>query len=308
MRNESSATVTATIAVGGPPGHAAWRGTALAALGVLAFSGTLPATGFALRGFDPYLVGVGRAVGAGLIALACLLARRAPLLPPRRELPGYAVIAAGIVFGFPVFSALAMGLGASSSHGAVVIGLLPATTAAVAFLRAGERPKLRFWIACGAGAVVVTAFTLHGGGGHITLADLLLLAALLAAAAGYTEGGRMSRRTPGWRVVSYALVLSLPLTIPLTAVLAVVTEVRPDGAALAGFAYVTVVSMFLGFIPWYAGLAAGGIARAGQVQLIQPSLTLIWSWWLLAEPVGVVTVAGALAVLACVAITQHSRA
>ncbi len=285
----------------------AWRGTGLAALGVLAFSGSFPATAFALRGFDAYLVGVGRAAIAGVVAIVCLAAMRVPLLPPRRHLPAYAAISFGVVFGFPVLSGLALDAGASTSHAAVVIGLLPAATAACAVLRAGERPKFMFWVACAAGAVAITVFTLGMGGGHLTGADLLLVGALLSAAVGYTEGGRLARETPGWRVISYALVVSLPVTVPVTAVLAMTTDVRPSAPALAGFAYVALISMFLGFFPWYAGLAVGGIARAGQTQLVQPLLTLAWAWLLLSEPIELATVTGALAVLACVALTQRAR-
>ncbi|MDF2711050.1 MAG: hypothetical protein K0R62_6702 [Nonomuraea muscovyensis] len=263
-----------------------------------------------MRGFDPWLVAVGRAVLAGAIALVCLKAARVPLLPPRDRWPSYALISLGVVFGFPVFSGLALDLGATTAHSAVVIGLLPAATAACAVLRAGERPRPLFWAACTAGAAAITAFTFtrDQGVANAAWADLLLVGALLSAAVGYTEGGRLARVTPGWQVISHALVLSLPLTVPVTAVLAATTPLRPSAEALAGFAYVGVVSMFLGFLPWYAGLARGGIARAGQTQLTQPLLTLVWAWFLLGERFGPATVAGALAVLACVAVTQRTRA
>ncbi|MFF3439011.1 DMT family transporter [Streptosporangium sp. NPDC002721] len=285
----------------------AWRGTLLAGLGVLAFSGSFPATVFAMEGFDPYLVAVGRAAVAAVAAAAFLLAARMPLLPPRAQLRSYGVIVAGVVFGFPLFSGLALYAGASTSHAAVVIGLLPAATAACAVLRAGEWPRALFWVSCGLGAVSITAFTLSMGGGHVTGADLLLVGALLSAAVGYTEGGRLARETPGWRVISHTLVLAAPLTVPIAVALALTTDPRPTAASLAGFAYVGLVSMFLGFIPWYAGLAMGGIARAGQTQLAQPLLTLLWAWLLLGELFGPVTIAAALAVLACVALTQRAR-
>ncbi|QSI47696.1 DMT family transporter [Thermobispora bispora] len=306
MRNQDSVIVRGAIAAP-PDRRSAWRGTLLAGLGVAAFSGTLPATAFALQGFDPYLVAAGRAALAALAAAICLKAAGAPLLPPRASLRSYAVIALGVVIGFPLFSGLALAAGASTAHAAVVIGLLPAATAVGAVLRAGERPRPLFWAACAAGAVSVTVFTLTRGGGRLTGADALLALALVAAAAGYTEGGRLARETPGWRVISHALVLAAPVTVPATAVLAAVTEPRPTAASLAGFAYVGLISMFLGFFPWYAGLAAGGIARAGQTQLAQPPLTLVWSWALLGERFGTATLAAALAVLGCVAVTQAAR-
>ncbi|WP_326820791.1 DMT family transporter [Streptosporangium sp. NBC_01756] len=285
----------------------AWRGSILAGLGVLSFSGSFPATVFAMRGFDPYLVAIGRAAVAAVAALALLLVARVPLLPPRTQLRSYLVIVAGVVFGFPLFSGLALDAGASASHAAVVIGLLPAATAACAVLRGGERPRPLFWVSCALGAVAITAFTLSRGGEHATGADLLLVGALGSAAVGYTEGGRLARETSGWRVISHALVVAAPLTVPATVILALSTEPRPGAASLAGFAYVGLVSMFLGFIPWYAGLATGGIARAGQTQLAQPLLTLLWAWLLLGERFGPATVAAALAVLVCVALTQRAR-
>ncbi|WP_433253995.1 DMT family transporter [Streptosporangium sp. CA-135522] len=309
MSTKDSVIVPSGVAVGANPARpgTAWRGSALAALGVLSFSGSFPATVFAMEGFDPYLVAIGRAAVAAVAALICLMAARVPLLPPRSQLRSYLVIAVGVVFGFPLFSGLALDAGASASHAAVVTGLLPAATAACAVLRGGERPRPLFWVACGLGAVAITAFTLSRGGGHATGADLLLVGALLSAAVGYTEGGRLARETPGWRVISYALVVAAPLTVPVTVALALATDVRPSAVSLAGFAYVGLVSMFLGFIPWYAGLAAGGIARAGQTQLAQPLLTLLWAWLLLGERFGPATVAAALAVLVCVAMTQRAR-
>ncbi|MFI7614120.1 DMT family transporter [Nonomuraea terrae] len=279
----------------------------LAFVGVLAFSGSFPATVYAMRGFDPWLVAVGRAAVAGALALICLTAARRPLLPPKGRRTAYALISAGVVFGFPLFSGLALDLGASTSHAAVVTGLLPAATAACAVLRAGERPRPLFWAACTAGALAITVFTLTRQQGEAAWPDLLLMGALLSAAVGYTEGGRLARHTPGWQVISQALVLSLPVTLPVTAVLALTTPVTFTFDAVAGFAYAATISMFLGFFPWYAGLARGGIARAGQTQLTQPLLTLVWAWFLMGERFGPATVAAALAVLVCVAITQRAR-
>ncbi|MFC4015983.1 DMT family transporter [Nonomuraea purpurea] len=282
----------------------------MAFLGVLAFSGSFPATVYAMQGMNPWLVATGRAALAGAIALTCLKATNHPLLPPRPLWPSYALISLGVVFGFPIFSGLALALGVSTSHAAVVIALLPAATAACAVLRAAERPRPLFWAACVVGATAVTAFTLtqhDQSQAAATWPDLLLVAALLSAAIGYTEGGRLSRRTPGWQVISHTLVLSLPVTVPITAILALTTPMTPTPQAAIGFAYVAVISMFVGFIPWYAGLARGGIARAGQTQLTQPLLTLLWAWLFMGERFGLATVAAALAVLVCVAVTQRAR-
>lgn len=224
MRDKNSAIATGGVAVPLAIRSDELKGSALAFVGVLAFSGSFPATVFAMRGFDPWLVAVGRALLAGIVALVCLRAARVPLLPPRSQWGSYALISLGVVFGFPVFSGLALHLGASTAHSAVVIGLLPAATAAFAVLRAGERPRPLFWAACTAGAVAITVFTVSQGGGSLSLADLLLVAALLSAALGYTEGGRLARSTPGWHVISYALVLSLPVTLPVSVALGVMTR------------------------------------------------------------------------------------
>ncbi|MFC6087014.1 DMT family transporter [Sphaerisporangium aureirubrum] len=274
--------------------------------GVVAFSGTFPATAFALRGFDPYFVAIGRGVVAAFAAVVCLVVARVPLVPPRGRLGSYVVTSVCVVFGFPLLSALALDAGASVSHSAVVVGLLPLATAVCAVLRAGERPRRLFWLSCGAGAVAVTLFTLSRGGGSLAVADLLLVGALLSAAVGYTEGARLAKDTPGLQVISYALVVALPVTVPVT-VLLLVTGQHVTAPALGGFLYVGLVSMFLGFIPWYAGLARGGIARAGQTQLLQPPLTLVWAWLLLSEALELVTLGAALAVLLCVAATQRAR-
>ncbi|WP_441119272.1 DMT family transporter [Nonomuraea sp. H19] len=293
--------------MGGAPERARRQGTALAFLGVLAFSGSFPGTVYAMEGFNPWLVATGRATIAGVIAMACLKAANRPLLPPRHLWPAYALISLGVVFGFPVFSGLALDLGASTAHAAVVTALLPAATAACAVVRAGERPRPLFWVACTAGAIAITTFTLTQHQGTASWPDLLLAGALVSAAIGYTEGGRLSRQTPGWQVISHALVFSLPLTVPVTAALALTTPMTFTPQAISGFAYVAVISMFLGFFPWYEGLARGGIARAGQTQLTQPLLTLVWAWFLMGERFGLATVVAALAVLVCVAITQRAR-
>lgn len=292
-------------------------GLGLAGLGVLAFSFTLPATVFALRGLDPYLIGVGRAGVATVLAAGALAATRARR-PRRGEWPGIVAAGAGVVFGFPVLSTLALDHGASASHSAVVIGLLPAATAVGAVLRAGERPSRSFWMASAAGALCVCAFALSRGdasgagrgaaAGRVTPADLLLFGALLAAAVGYAEGGRLARKMPGWQVISWALVCTGPVSVPVTGWLLATTGPRWTGEVVAGFCYVSAVSMFLGFFAWYAGLGRAGIARAGQTQLVQPLLTIGWSALLLGERVDLTTGAAALAVLGCVAWTQRARA
>jgi drug/metabolite transporter (DMT)-like permease len=298
MRTQDNATAPHSIAL--PAGFGA------AALGVLAFSFTLPATTFALRGFGPYTIGVGRAAIAALLAVLALRLTRASR-PYGRQWASLAVVAGGVVFGFPVLSTLALGHGSSASHAAVVIGLLPVATAVFAVVRAGERPSWVFWAASVAGATCIVAFALRDGLGGFSAADVFLFGALVTAGLGYAEGGRLAREMPGGAVVSWALVLAAPITLPLTAVLLVAEPPRWSGAALGGLAYLAVVSMFLGFFAWYSGLARAGVARASQVQLAQPLLTLLWSWSLLGEHAGMSTVVAAAGVLGCVLLAQRAR-
>jgi drug/metabolite transporter (DMT)-like permease len=309
MRDQDNATAPRRIAL--PAGFGA------AALGVLAFSFTFPATSFALRGFGPYTIGLGRAAIAALLAVIALRLTRAAR-PYGRQWVSLGVVAGGVVFGFPVLSTLALGHGSSASHAAVVIGLLPITTAIFATLRGRgrwgaatgverERPSWAFWAASVAGAACIVAFTLRNGPGRFSTADVFLFGALLTAGLGYAEGGRLAREMPGGAVVSWALVLSAPITLPVTAVLLVAEPPRLTGPALGGLAYLAVVSMFLGFFAWYSGLARAGVARASQVQLAQPLLTLLWSWLLLGEHAGMSTVMAAAGVLVCVLLAQRAR-
>jgi drug/metabolite transporter (DMT)-like permease len=298
MKENDSATTSDSIAL---------SGLGLAALGVLAFSFTLPATVFALRGLDPYLIGIGRAGAATVLAAVTLPLDRARW-PRRDQWPGLVAAGAGVVFGFPLLSTLALDHGASASHSAVVVGILPAATAVAGVVRAGERPSMSFWAASAAGTLCVTGFALSRAAGHLAPADLLLLGSVLAAAVGYAEGGRLAREMPGRQVICWALVCTGPISIPVTLWLLATTGPRWAGSTMAGFGYVTAFSMFLGFFAWYAGLGRAGIARAGQIQLAQPLLTLAWSALLLGERVDMTTAAAAAAVLGCVAWTQRARA
>jgi drug/metabolite transporter (DMT)-like permease len=277
-----------------------------AALGVLAFSITFPATTLAERSFSPLLVGAGRSVPSALLAAACLRALRAPR-PQRRHWPGLVAVGLGCGIGFGVLSALALGK-TSSSHAAVVVGLLPAATAAVAVVRVGDRPPPLFWAASLLGTAVVTAYALSRGAGSLHPADLLLLASVLVAAIGYAEGGRLTRLLPGWQVTAWGLVIVFPISLALTGVAIAgggVRTVHPE--ALAGFAYVGTVSTFFGFFAWYRGLAEAGVARASQIQLGQPLLTILWSAPLLGEGIDGLGVATAVLVAVCVFLTQRSR-
>jgi drug/metabolite transporter (DMT)-like permease len=304
MSNKSNVTAVRTITQGDqrvalPPG------LLLGALGVLCFSFSLPATRLAVADLDPWLVAFGRAVVAGLLSAVVLVLTSAPR-PTTSQLRSLALVAIGVVVGFPLFTSLALHK-LPASHGAVVVGILPAATAIAATLLAGERPTRAFWLASATGFAAVLLFALTRGGGDLGAPDLELLAAVLLCAVGYAVGGRLSRELGGARTICWALVLSLPVTVAVTAAALAQDGAHASPTAWLGFAYVSVISMFLGFFAWYAGLARGGVAKIGQVQLAQPVLGLIWAALILGESVGPATIAAAVVVLACVVATQRAR-
>jgi drug/metabolite transporter (DMT)-like permease len=300
MTAQNSATARPSIAVGSRT-----SGTALAGLGVAAFSLTFPATHWALTGFGPWSATTVRGVLAAAVAGACLAAARVPR-PERRHWAGLAVVALGVVLGFPLLTTLALRT-TDTSHAAVVVGALPLVTAVLAAVRVGTRPSPLFWSAAVTGGAVVVGFALWQGGGALTTGDLFLFASLLVCAAGYVEGGRLASVMPGWQVIGWALVGALPLTVPAAGVALALESVHLGGQALAGLVWMSVVSQFLGLMVWYRGMAAIGVARASQLQLAQPLLTLVWAAGLLGEHLGALTAPAALAVLVCVAVTQRAR-
>ncbi|MET8751468.1 DMT family transporter [Streptomyces sp. NPDC004667] len=280
-------------------------GTVMALLGVVAFSLTFPATAWGLESFGPWSLVALRSVLAALIAGAFLLAGRVPL-PARAHWAGLAVVAGGVVAGFPMLTTLALQT-STTSHAAVVVGLLPLTTASFSALRTGARPSPRFWAAAVAGAAVVLGFTLAQSGGALSTGDAYLFGALVVCAAGYTEGGRLARLMPGWQVIGWALVLCLPLTVAGSALGLAYEPVHLTAHGVAGLVWAAAGSTFLGLYVWYRGMAEIGAPRASQLQLAQPLLTLVWSVALLGEHLSPAAPAAACAVLVCIAVTQRVK-
>ncbi|MBW5483528.1 DMT family transporter [Streptomyces bambusae] len=295
---------TGSSAAPAPPARTGASGTLLAALGVTAFSLTFPSTAWGLESFGPWSLVALRSVLAAVIAGAFLLALRVPL-PRREHWGGLAVVAAGVVVGYPLLTTLALRT-ATTSHAAVVVGLLPLTTAALAALRTGARHSRTFWVAAVAGAAVVLGFTLAQSGGAFSAGDGFLFAALLVCAAGYTDGGRLARSMPGWQVVGWALVACLPLTLAGSALGLAYEPVRLSAHGLVGLVWAAAGSTFFGLYVWYRGMAEIGAARASQLQLAQPLLTLVWSVALLGEHLSPAAPVAACAVLVCIAVTQRS--
>jgi drug/metabolite transporter (DMT)-like permease len=282
-------------------------GLAWGLLGVLAFSFTVPFTRVAVGGLSPLFIGSGRAVIAAALAITALSLTR-QRFPTRLQWVRLAVVAAGIVIGFPLLTSFALTT-APASHGAVVIALLPAATAVMAVIRGKERPPASFWVMAAIGAVVAVGFAALQGGGftHPTTSDLLLFAAVLAAAIGYAEGGLLARELGAWQTVSWALVVAFPVMLALN--ITAVAQQPPSGSLTewAAFVYLAVVSMFLGFFAWYRGLATGPMAQVSQVQLIQPVLSILWAVLLLNERLTPATIIGGIAVIACAGIAVRTR-
>lgn len=279
------------------------RGMWLGAIGVAIFSLTLPFTRMAVAELNPVFIALGRAVVAAVGAGMLLLWLRAPR-PSGRQWKALAITSLGVVVGFPVFSSIAMRY-VPASHGAIVVGILPLATALFGALRFGERPSTGFWIAALAGSALVVGFALWQGDGALHMADLALFAATLAAAMGYAEGGRLAQVMGGQQVISWALVLAMPILLPLTIWLGWQYGVTASPRAWIGFGYVSIFSMFIGFFFWYKGLALGGIARVGQVQLLQPFLTLLGAVVILGESLRASYFLFALAIIAVVGIGRR---
>lgn len=279
------------------------RGMWLGLVGVAVFSLTLPFTRIAVAELNPAFVAFGRAVVAGLCALALLAWIKAPR-PTAQQLRGLIITALGVVVGFPLFSSIAMRY-VPAAHGAVVVGLLPLATALFGALRFGERPSTGFWLAALAGSGIVIAFALRAGGGSFHPADFALFAAVLTAAMGYAEGGRLAQSMGGQNVIAWALVVALPVMLPVSLWLGWQYGVSASAPAWLAFAYVSLFSMFIGFFFWYKGLALGGIARVGQVQLLQPFMSLLGAAVIAHEALDASNMLFALAVIVVVAIGRR---
>jgi len=278
--------------------HSSATGWGNGLLGVIIFSGSLPATRVAVGGFSALFLTSVRAVIAALIGVAVLgLLRQAR--PQRKDLVSLAIVAIGVVVGFPLLTALAL-QHITSAHSIVFIGLLPLSTAIFGVLRGGERPQPMFWLFAILGSATVAGFALSNDGVASLNGDLLMVAAVVLCGLGYAEGAALSRRLGGWQVISWALLLSLPLMVPVAIWTWPSTWSGIDVPAWIGLAYVSVFSMFVGFIFWYRGLAVGGIARVGQLQQLQPFFGLALAGWLLHEPVAWSMIVATALVVACV--------
>jgi len=267
-------------------------------IGILIFSLTLPVSKIAVLSFNPYFIAFGRATLAGLVALAYLLYKKEPI-PSKVDFLKFVVIALGVVFGFPIFTTIAM-IEGSSSHGAVILGMMPLATTVIGVIRFKERPSLGFWLVSLLGAALVVVYALLKSSGDFTYIDGLLVAGGICACVGYVEGGELSRKLNPRVVISWALVISLPITIVMSYFTFDMQYVDAGSMAWIILIYLSLFPMFIGFFFWYEGLAIGGIARVSQVQLIQPFCTLVAASILLGDPLTIVNLVFAFLVVSTV--------
>ncbi|ASK29163.1 EamA family transporter [Chryseobacterium sp. T16E-39] len=271
-------------------------------IGVLLFSGSLPATKLAVMDMSPIFVTIARAAIAGVLALAVLLIYKEKR-PVKEQIFPLVLVSVGCVIGFPLLSSLALQY-ITSAHSIVFLGMLPMVTAVFGVLRGGERPHPVFWFFSIVGSLLVIGFAVSQGISASPIGDILMLAAVILCGLGYAEGAKLSKTLGGWQVISWALILALPLMIPLFFIYfpAHVETVSTQG--WLGLAYISLFSMFIGFIFWYKGLAQGGITSVGQLQLLQPFFGLALAAYLLHEPVSIGMVGITIGVILCVAGTK----
>lgn len=267
-------------------------------LGVMIFSGSLPATRLAVTQFDPLFLTFARACIAGALAL-CLLLLFRQRRPTRSQLVSLAVVAAGVVVGFPLLTALAL-KSVTAAHAIVFIGLLPLATAAFGVLLGGERPKPAFWVFSALGSGAVVGFAVTQGLAASAAGDLLMLLAILACGMGYAEGAKLAQALGGWQVICWALLLSLPLMLGAGLALLPSDFSNVSATGWASLGYVSVFSMLVGFVFWYRGLAQGGVATVGQLQLLQPFFGLALAAAVLHEHISSAMVGIAAIVILCI--------
>jgi drug/metabolite transporter (DMT)-like permease len=280
-------------------------GLLLGFVGMAIFGGTLPATRIAVSAIDPIALTSLRTVIAGFCSLALLLVLRRPL-PSRALWPQLVIAMLCVAVLFPLLMSMGMQT-VDASHGGVVLGILPIATALVAVTITHERPRPLFWIASVAGAALVIAFALRQGGGALSSGDLLLFAAVAVSAVGYAFSGRLTAQMPGWEVISWVLVIALPVSIPAAALTmpADITHIAPK--PWLALLYVALFSQWIGFFAWNAGMAMGGIARVSQIQLLQPFVTFALAAAFNGETITLQILLFASAVVATVAISTRTR-
>ncbi len=271
-------------------------------IGVVLFSGGLPATKLAVMEMSPTFVTIVRAAVAGILALIVLWLGKEKR-PVKKDLVPLLLVSLGCVIGFPLLSALALQY-LTSAHSIVFLGMLPLATAIFGVFRGGERPHPVFWLFSIVGSLLVIGYAVSQGISASPIGDILMLLAVILCGMGYAEGAKLSKTLGGWQVISWALVLALPVMIPLFFIYFPNDIENVSFQGWFGLAYISLFSMFIGFIFWYKGLAQGGIATVGQLQLLQPFFGLALAAWLLHEQVSMGMLGVTVGVILCVAGTK----
>lgn len=279
------------------------KGMLIGFIGIFIFSLTLPVSKVAVLSFNPYFIAFGRAALAGLAALI-YLALKKEATPTKVDFIKFVVIALGIVFGFPILTTVAMAHG-SSSHGAVILGMMPLATTVIGVLRFKERPSLGFWLVSLLGAALVVLYALLKSSGSFTYIDGLLVLGGISACIGYVEGAELSKKMNPRAVISWVLVISLPINLVMTWFTYSPEYIHAGTVAWTSFAYLGLFSMYFGFFFWYEGLAVGGIARVSQVQLIQPFCTLVAASILLGDSLTIMNLVFAALVVSTVVLGKR---
>ncbi len=281
------------------------KGMLIGFIGVAIFSLTLPFTRIAVQEMSPFFISFGRGVLAGVCGALLLLVTKSPF-PTRSQFKKLLVTAFGVVYGFPIFTSLAMQT-LPSAHSGIVLGILPLAMSAMGALRFRERPSFAYWITAVCGTLLVLVYSMIDGGGGLAFGDIWLLLAIITAAIGYSEGGKLAKEMGATKVISWAVALTLPINIPATYFFANTALTDLSASVFISFLYTGLFSAFIGFFFWYRGIAMGGVARVGQVQLLQPFLTLIGAYFLLGEPITLLNVVFAIAVLVVVLIGRKTN-
>lgn len=279
------------------------KGMLIGFIGIFIFSLTLPVSKVAVLSFNPYFIAFGRAALAGLAALI-YLALKKEATPTKVDFIKFVVIALGIVFGFPILTTVAMAHG-SSSHGAVILGMMPLATTVIGVLRFKERPSLGFWLVSLLGAALVVLYALLKSSGSFTYIDGLLVLGGISACIGYVEGAELSKKMNPRAVISWVLVISLPINLVMTWFTYSPEYIHAGVVAWTSFTYLGLFSMYFGFFFWYEGLAVGGIARVSQVQLIQPFCTLVAASILLGDSLTIMNLVFAVLVVSTVVLGKR---
>ena len=281
------------------------KGMFFGLLGVFSFALTLPAIRYIIDFFDPIFIGLGRAVVAAVVASLLLLFSR-QTLPSKEQLKKLAVVALGVVVGFPVLTSWAMQT-VPASHGGVVLGVLPLATAIVGTIISKERPSIGFWMSAMVGSSIVITYSFLMGANSIHLGDIALFGAVVCAAIGYSVGGELSKQMGGWQVICWTLVISLPfILLPALSMWPENITNIPINIWL-GFLYLALVSQLFAFFLWNKGLSLGGVVRVSQTQLVQPFITIIASTILLNESLDAMTIVFAILIISTVAISKKMK-